>query len=240
MNELVILIVDDEPKVADVLRTMLSKKLKIKEKFSIYIVNSVQEAIVAVDMYCPDLVFLDIQMPEESGLAFLDHYKTYDFDVVFTTAYEQYALEVLNNYPCLHYLLKPISLSDLQEVYEKFLAKEGYRDFIRVIKNNQKRYVVNVKDIYYCKASDNYCEIYLKDQKHLVSKTLGGVSEKLQHPFFQRVTRSYLINMNHVDYIEQKTNQVFFKESIVINNEIISNEIIVSGNKMKDLKGLNL
>ncbi|MDR0229531.1 MAG: LytTR family DNA-binding domain-containing protein [Flavobacteriaceae bacterium] len=240
MTELVILIVDDEPKVAEVLRTMLSKKLKIKEKFSIYTVNSVQEAIVAVDAYCPDLVFLDIQMPDENGLVFLDHYKTYDFEVVFTTAYEQYALEVLNNYPCLHYLLKPISLVDLQEVYDKFLAKEGHRDFIRVVRSNQKRYVVNVKDIVYCKASDNYCEIYLKDQKHLVSRTLGLVSEKLQHNFFHRVTRSYLVNINHVDYIEQKTNQVFFKEPIVINNEIIENEIIVSANKMKDLKMFNL
>ncbi|MGG5506335.1 MULTISPECIES: LytR/AlgR family response regulator transcription factor [unclassified Myroides] len=241
MNELVVLLVDDETKVAEVLKYRLQHSIKLQHKLVFYTAKSVAEAVKMIEQYTPDLVFLDIQMPKENGLALFDYFQTpLSFEVVITTAYSQYALEVLNKYSCLHYLLKPIAVDHLQVAYDKFVEKEGQQSFIKLIKHNQKRDVVPVDAIVYCKADDNYCEIYLRDQKYLVSKTLGAVSAKLQHAQFCRVNRSYLVNMKHVKHIENGTNRLVFKDEIVINEQEIKHDILISAAKMRKLKEFEL
>ena len=241
MNELVVLIVDDETKVAEVLKHRLQHSIKLQHKLVFYTAKSVAEAVKMIEQASPDLVFLDIQMPQENGLALFDYFKTpLSFDVVITTAYSDYALEVLNQYTCLYYLLKPIAVDNLQLAYDKFVEREGQQSFVKLIKNNQKRDVVPVDAIVYCKADDNYCEIYLHDQKYLMSKTLGAVAAKLQHPQFQRVGRSYVVNMKHVKHIESTTNRVVFTREIIINEQEVKHEIIVSATKMKAFKEFEL
>ncbi|MBB1140284.1 LytTR family DNA-binding domain-containing protein [Myroides sp. WP-1] len=241
MNELVVLIVDDETKVAEVLKHRLQHSIKLQHKLVFYTAKSVAEAVKMIEQYTPDLVFLDIQMPKENGLALFDYFQTpLSFEVVITTAYSQYALEVLNEFPCLHYLLKPIAVENLQIAYDKFVEKEGQQSFIKLIKNNQKRDVVPVDSIVYCKADDNYCEIYLHDQKYLISKTLGTVAAKLQHGQFRRVGRSYVVNMKHVKHIENGTNRIVFKDEIVINEREVKHDITVSATKMKEFKEFEL
>lgn len=241
MNELVVLIVDDEMKVAEVLKHRLSNSIQLKHKLVFYTAKSVAEAVKMIEQYTPDLVFLDIQMPKENGLALFDYFKMpLSFEVVITTAYSQYALEVLNQYPCLYYLLKPIAADNLQQAYDKFVEKEGQQSFIKMIKNNQKREVVVVDDIVYCKADDNYCEVYLQDQKYVLSKTLGAVATKLQHPQFYRVGRSYVVNVKHIKHIETGSNRIVFKHEIIINNSEVKHDIVVSATKMKEFRGLDL
>lgn len=241
MNELVVLIVDDEMKVAEVLKHRLLNSIRTQHKMVFYTAKSVAEAVKMIDQYMPDLVFLDIQMPKENGLALFDYFKQpLSFEVVITTAYSQYALEVLNEHACLYYLLKPIAVDNLQQAYDKFVEKEGQQSFIKLIKNNQKREVVAVEDILYCKADDNYCEIYLQDQKYLISKTLGAVSSKLQHPQFHRVGRSYVVNMKHIKHIEMGTNRIVFKDKVIINEQEIHHDIVVSATKMKELRWLEI
>ncbi|MBB1150841.1 MULTISPECIES: LytTR family DNA-binding domain-containing protein [unclassified Myroides] len=241
MNELVVLIVDDETKVAEVLKHRLQNSIQLQHKLVFYTAKSVAEAVKMIEQYTPDLVFLDIQMPKENGLALFDYFeKPLSFEVVITTAYSQYALEVLNQHPCLYYLLKPIAVDNLQLAYDKYLEKEGEQLFIKLIKSNQKRDVVSVDDIIYCKADDNYCEVYLKDQKYLVSKTLGAVSAKLQHPHFYRVGRSYVVNMKHIKHIETGSNRIVFKHEIVINDCEVKHDIVVSAAKMKEFRAFEL
>ncbi len=241
MNELIVLIIDDEIKVAEALRYLLTNHLKTTEKIVVYSANSVADGVKIIEQYKPDLVFLDIHMPGENGLSLFDYFKdNRSFEVVIATAYDEYALEVLNKHNCLHYLLKPINTTELQLTYEKYKQKQGEQPFLKIIKNNQKRELININDIYFCKANDNYCDIYLKDKKILVSKTLSFVEGRLKHPQFHRVNRSYLININHIKHINSGSNSLSFKDDIIINNELIEYEIIVAATKMKELKAFDL
>ncbi|WP_025125277.1 LytR/AlgR family response regulator transcription factor [Myroides odoratimimus] len=240
MNELVVLVVDDEPKVAEVLKTIIEKKVVYHERIVVHTAHSVQEAAKEVNAILPDIVFLDIHMPEEDGFELFNYVDKSTFEVVFTTAYDQYAIEAINKYDCLKYLLKPIGIQDIQNVFDKYKELEGYHYFYKIIKNNQKRYIVRVEDIVYCKAADNYCEIYLKDQKYLVSKTLKNVEDKIKHKNFKRVNRSYLVNVDHIDYIDKDTNVICFKEQMVVNHEEVDNVITVASAMMKELNSLNI
>ncbi|MCC9041328.1 LytTR family DNA-binding domain-containing protein [Myroides sp. M-43] len=240
LNELVVLVVDDEPKVAEVLKMIIENKINCEDRISVHTACSVQEAVKLVQQHLPDIVFLDIHMPEEDGFELFNYVDKNTFEVVFTTAYDQYAIEAINKYDCLKYLLKPIGVQDVQSVFDKYKDMEGYQYFYKVIKNNQKRYVVRVEDIVYCKAADNYCEIYLKDQKYLISKTLKNVEDKIQHKNFKRVNRSYLVNVDYIDYIDKETNVIYFKEVIVVNNEVSDNVITVAASMMKELNNLNI
>ncbi|APA90829.1 LytTR family DNA-binding domain-containing protein [Myroides odoratimimus] len=240
MNELVVLVVDDEPKVAEVLKTIIEKKVVYHERIVVHTAHSVQEAAKEVNAILPDIVFLDIHMPEEDGFELFNYVDQSTFEVVFTTAYDQYAIEAINKYDCLKYLLKPIGIQDVQNVFDKYKELEGYHYFYKIIKNNQKRYIVRVEDIVYCKAADNYCEIYLKDQKYLVSKTLKNVEDKIKHKNFKRVNRSYLVNVDHIDYIDKDTNVICFKEQMVVNHEEVDNVITVASAMMKELNSLNI
>lgn len=239
-NELVVLIVDDEPKVGELLKIIIEKKVTFDERIVVYTATSVQDAIKCVNVYHPDLVFLDIHMPEENGFELLKQVDVKSFEVVFTTAYEQYAIEAINDYNCMKYLLKPISISDVQSVFDKYSEKSGYQYYYKIVKSNSKRHLVNVSDIVMCKAADNYCEIFLEDSKHLVSKTLRAITEKIQHNNFYRVNRSYFINMHYVSHIDRSTNKIYFKNSCVVNGAGEQFDITISAAVIKDLAKWNL
>ncbi|MTG97972.1 response regulator [Myroides albus] len=239
-NELTILVVDDEPKVGELLKKIIEKKVKYSDKLVVTTVTSVSEAINFVNNDKPDLVFLDIHMPEENGFDFLKQIKDKSFEVVFTTAYEQYAIEAINQYNCLKYLLKPIDVEDVQSVFDKYKEKEGYQEYYKIIKHNLKRHLLKMDDIILCKAADNYCEIYAENTKFLVSKTLRAIESKIKHSNFVRVNRSYLVNMNYVKYIEKDTNRVFFKEELIDNPECHDIEIIVAATMIRELNKWNL
>ncbi|MFD0699136.1 LytR/AlgR family response regulator transcription factor [Myroides pelagicus] len=239
-NELLVLVVDDEPKVGELLKQIIEKKVKFDDKLVVQTVTCVREAVKFVSNYSPDLVFLDIHMPEENGFDFLNQVDKQSFEVVFTTAYDQYAIEAINNHNCLMYLLKPIDLEDVQSAFDKFKEKAGYQYYYKIIKNNSKRHLIKVDDIILCKAADNYCDIYVGETKYLISKTLGAIESKIMHQNFMRLHRSYLVNMDFVSHIERGTNKVCFKKELVGNSECLDLEIIVTNTKLKDLNKWNL
>lgn len=240
-NELVALIVDDEPKVAEVLKTIIEKKVTYHERIVVHTVSSVQEAVKAIENYSPNIVFLDIHMPEENGFELFKYVNKDTFQVVFTTAYEKYAIDAINEYNCLKYLMKPINIADVQNVFDKYKEIEGFQFYYKVVKSNQKRHIVKVEDIVYCKASDNYCEIYLKDQKHLLSKTLKAIEVKLKNKNLVRVNRSYIVNLDKVEYIDKNdNNRVYFKTNAFVNSDLDENEVSVAASAMKGLGAFNL
>lgn len=112
MNNLVIVIIDDESDKRKTL-SLLIHRLFPKNRFEIHLCDSVKTGAEAINKYLPDLVFLDIEMPEQSGFDLFQSVDKDTFDLVFTTAFSEYMEESVNEIGCFGYLLKPISLEKL-------------------------------------------------------------------------------------------------------------------------------
>lgn len=168
----------------------------------------------------PDVVFLDIEMPGGNGFQLLEQFDPIPFETIFVTAYQEYALKAIR-FSALDYLLKPVKVAELKAALErvrnrKFLkSKEQFEmlgsafrepSFSRLILSTLDGYYpVKPEDIIYCKSNDSYTHFYLSGGRHyLVSKNLKEVEEMLTPPFFFRVHKSYLININHIEKVSKR------------------------------------
>lgn len=162
----------------------------------------------------PDFIFLDIEMPFLNGFDLLSRFEHLDFDVIFTTAYDSYAIKAIK-YSALDYLLKPISIEELASAIEKVKQKSGVISKAQVqlantVHNNQHTDTVAlpttdgliftpVNEIIYCSADGSYTRIHMQDKTELLlSKTLGDVCELLSGYNFFRIHHSSLINLKEV------------------------------------------
>jgi two-component system LytT family response regulator len=129
--------IDDEINARELLEKMLNRYLP--QKFIVCdLCESIDEAVKSIEKYKPDLVFLDIQMPNKSGFELFKEIKEIDFEVIFTTAHSEYAIEAIKR-SALDYLLKPINYLDLLEAvsrYEKKNKKENQQKQLRVLLEN--------------------------------------------------------------------------------------------------------
>lgn len=210
MSNLKILIIDDEQKVGELLRLYI-KRIFPDRFIKITVVDSVKTGVLSIEQEVPDLVFLDIEMPEENGFALFDKVDKSLFEVVFTTAYSQYMTQSINEFGCFGYLLKPYSEQDLRTIFNRYDQSKNFV-FVNAVKNI--RVSVRLEEILYCKAESNYCTIYLKDAKYLVSKTLGEVEKSLPEKIFYRVHRSYVVNVNHIDHLMRSGNKLVLKHQV--------------------------
>ena len=208
-------IVDDESKNRASLKKLCEKyvpDLKIEG-----LADSVATAKKIIDRTDPDLVFLDIRMPVEDGFELLKKYDDIPFDVIFTTAFDQYAIKAFK-FSAIDYLLKPISIQELQEAVEKVRKKKGKtqeksRTNISTLKENlvngnfdkialpttEGFSFVKRDDIIRCEASGNYTIFYLQNKtKYIITKTLKYYEEMLSEYSFFRVHKSHLINLTYV------------------------------------------
>ena len=233
------LIVEDEANSRDILRNYLSKYCE-----NVTVVgeaSSIQEALQLINGNEPDLVFLDVEMPYGNAFDLLDQLPDRSFETVFVTAYNQYAMDALNNHAA-YYLMKPINIDELIKAVEyvsEIKTKEtALEDTIlnaqlpkvegKITLPQQDGFqVLNVADILYCKADDNYTEIHLEKKKILVSKTLKYFEEALSQFPFARIHKSYLVNVNEV--IKYKKGK---GGSVVVSN---GRELLVSASKKKEL-----
>ena len=233
------LIVEDEANSRDILRNYLTKYCG-----NVTVVGeagSIQEALQLIKDHEPDLVFLDVEMPYGNAFDLLDQLPDRSCETVFVTAYNQYAIDALNNHAA-YYLMKPINIDELikavdyvSEIKTKETALEdqvlnaqlpGVEGKITLPQQDGFQ-VLNVADILYCKADDNYTEIHLEHKKILVSKTLKYFEEALAQFPFARIHKSYLVNVNEV--IKYKKGK---GGSVVVSN---GKELLVSASKKKDL-----
>lgn len=223
MSEIKAIIVDDEQHCIDALQTMLQKKCP-----GVQVVGSaksVREAKELVDELQPDLVFLDVEMPYQNGFELLKLFEKVYFDVIFTTAYEQYALKAIK-FNALDYLLKPFSVKELQDALEKCREKKLSHPkdlgvspmdvFLQNMKTLQQTHkkialpTINglvfmpVQNIVRCESTGNYTRIFFTDKKNLmVSRPLKEFEELLSDVDFFRVHNSHLINMQQMQsYIQ--------------------------------------
>ena len=179
--------------------------------------NSAEKGLEAIHTLKPDVVFLDIEMPHMNGFDMLEQFDRLFFDVVFCTAYDQFAIKAFK-YSALNYLLKPVDPDDLKETIRRIKERRAIptREQIELlmngIKNSQKPTAnrialtandglifVSTHDILYCQAESNYTTVVLtNNRKIMVSKVLKDIDEALSGPDFYRVHNSYLVNLNHI------------------------------------------
>jgi two-component system, LytTR family, response regulator len=173
--------------------------------------------LVAIKSHQPDVVFLDIQMPDGSGFKLLEELDEINFEVVFTTAYDQFAIKAIR-YSALDYLLKPIVPAELKLAVQKVLQKKGdgtINKHIRVLLENMKEkeqapkkivlstsegmHVIDVRDIIRCESDDYYTRFFIRDRKPImVSKTLKEHEELLSGFGFIRPHKSHLVNVHYI------------------------------------------
>lgn len=238
--KLTAIIVEDEETSRDILKNYLKKycpNVSVLGEAS-----NVDEALELINKYNLDLVFLDVEMPYGNAFDLLDKVENINFETVFVTAYNHYAMEALNAHAS-YYLMKPISIDELIKavdyVSEIKTKENALQNQVLIPKNNgvngkitipqQDGFeVLNTTDILYCKADDNYTEIYLNtNKKKVVSKTLKYFEDALNGANFARVHKSYLVNVNEVvKYVKGKGG------SVVLSN---GKEVMVSASKKSEL-----
>ncbi len=208
------LIVDDEFNARNNLKILIDEfcpELKI-----IGLVESAAEARITIEKEKPDVIFLDIAMPKEDGFSLLKSYVDRTFSVVFTTAYNEYALKAFKE-NAIDYLEKPISIDDLQKAVMKVIKVHGSNeqkspaelsklvDVAMEDKNDRISIptrdgyiIIRNTDIIHLEASDNYTMIYLIDgSRHLSSKNIKVYEENLNQEVFFRTHKSHIINVEH-------------------------------------------
>ncbi len=244
------IIVDDEKKCIVLLEKLLEQmqeQVKIVGTFT-----NPEDAVMYIKQHEPDLVFLDIEMPKLNGFEVVEATREIGYDVVFTTAFNQYAINAIR-VSALDYLLKPINKLELFNAVNKLITKKKNEqrqqqfDFLFnslkstnqlnnkiTIATTEGVVFIEVADILYCEANGSYTTLYLRNNdKLLSSKTLKDFEEMLeQHPFF-RIHHSYLISLNDIKrYIKGDGG------TVVLSNKI---ELPVSKRKKDDfLKKLKL
>ena len=228
------LIIDDEKSSRDTLRGFVENYCQ--EIHIIGEAESAEQGIEQIKKFQPDLIFLDIELPLGSGFDLLGATKHADFEVIFTTAHDKYALQAIK--ACaLDYLLKPISVTDLINAVAKIsqrshlgISQPQIGAFVENINNLNKQLsnivlptldgflVVKISDIIRCEADKNYTFfIFSNDKKVLVSKTLKEFEELLQDMDFIRIHQSHLINASHVQrYIKGSGGYVKMSDDSII------------------------
>jgi two-component system LytT family response regulator len=207
------LVIDDENRTRDLIAKMINSfGLDI---LAIPAGETVASGIKAIEEHRPDIVFLDIQMPDGTGFDLLRSIPHKSFEVIFITAHEEFAIKAIK-FSALDYILKPVDADELKNAVEKALNSIGSKkeesqfDALQLnIQPNQKRrlvlktqesvHVIELDNIIRCEADRNYTSFYLVGgKKILVSKTLKDYETLLSGHNFLRVQQSHLINLDYV------------------------------------------
>lgn len=228
------IIIDDEQNSRNSLRQKLASCCS-----EIVIVDECangEEAIKAIEEKRPDLLFLDVEMPRINGFTLLQQLPHRNFEVIFITAYDYYAIKAIK-FSALDYLVKPVEIEELKTAVAKAVQKRqqvvGNERLELLLQNlmNEKKdrhriaipsmeglQFVALNDIIYLEAQSNYTLVYLSGKTKLtVSKTLKDFEELLPAPLFIRIHHSYIINSDAVEkYIRGEGGQVIMSNGAVL------------------------
>lgn len=233
-------LVDDEDNSLEALEILLNKycpDVQVDGR-----AQSVEEAIETIDDIKPELVFLDIALPDGQGFEILDGVSHSGFEVIFTTAYDQYALKAFD-FSALDYLLKPINAEKLKQSvarYQEIRGKEEIGKRVSVLKeslgNLNERIILSsmdgfevykIMDIIRCEANGSYTTFFItQDRKVVTSKTLNNFEKLLEDMPFVRVHSKHLVNLNFIKkYISGRGGYIVFEDGT---------QVDVSERKKKD------
>lgn len=206
-------IIDDEKHGRENLSAVLSEYCS--EVSVVGMANSVEDGAELIKKELPDLVFLDIEMPKANGFSLFEHFPNPEFEVIFVTAYDNYAIKAIR-FSAADYILKPINYKDLKVAVEKVVKRLSLKEENSRIRELNRNLLqpsnpriglptadciefVEVQKIIHCKGEGNYTHIYFEDKKHLlVAKTLVEFEELLSGFNFVRTHKSHLVNLKHV------------------------------------------
>lgn len=227
-------IVEDEKRSQATLIKLLDQYCPEVEVLAI--AETVDEAISKIDKICPDLIFLDIALPDGDGFNVLEEITHNQYQVVFVTAYDKYAIRAFE-FSTLHYLLKPVSHIDLQNTIEKYHKLNSdqewdYKSKISTLKENingdiQKIMlptadgfeIISLDEVIRFEANHNYTLCYLKEGRNLlVSKSLINFENLLQDLHFARVHSKHLVNLKYIQkYIRGRGGSIRMMDKSEIN-----------------------
>jgi two-component system LytT family response regulator len=225
------LVVDDETLARERIISLLKKENDIE---IVGECSDGEEALQKINSLKPDLVFLDIQMPVMNGIDIIKNLSDYLPEVIFVTAYDEYAVEAFE-LNALDYLLKPFD----QERFSKTLARARQRILANstkdiseklnnlilsfsknktgekyltkfVIKSSGKISFINIDEINYIEAEGNYLTLYTANGKHLYRDTISNISEKLNPDLFVRIHRSYIVKIENIKELQSHFNGEYF------------------------------
>lgn len=205
------ILVDDEVSARNILSNLILNycpQIKIVDKC-----ENVEQATISINQHKPDLVFLDIEMPNYAGYEITSFFKTIDFEIIFITAYDHYAVKAFQ-VSAVDYVLKPIDISRLKEAVNKFIAKQHIKDsslnyellieslkadkINRIIipyQGDQK--IIILEDIIALEANEAYCFIHTIGPKYIVSKNLKHFENLFnKNTNFFRTHKSWIINLD--------------------------------------------
>ena len=208
------ILIDDEPNATEALTNML--RMTAPDVTVVAVANDPQQGLEKIRELQPDLLFLDIQMPHMTGFELLEKLGKFNCSVIFTTAYDQYALQAFK-VSAADYLLKPIDLDELEAAVEKarerkMATQPDFSAFERLFRQVQKPEAqrlalptsdglifVPVINIVRLQSDSNYTTFYLESkEKIVVSRTLGEYEDQLDKQNFCRIHHSHMINLSHL------------------------------------------
>lgn len=216
--------IDDEPLALKIIEHHCSKieSISLEKTFT-----NQTEAIKYINKFPVDLLFLDIQMPQNSGIDFYNNLNK-DLLVIFTTAYDTYAVEGFN-VNAIDYIMKPIGFSRFEKAVEKAVQQYKYKtntsqqDHL-LIRADYKLNKIDFKDILYIEGLDDYIQIYLVNKPKIVARmSMKSVMEKLPEKYFLRIHRSYIVSIPRISAIQNK--QIELENKIFPIGETYKNEI---------------
>lgn len=220
MNNFKAILIDDELVCLDVLKTEL--ELSCPEVSVKALCSSAKEGLIAFNKLKPNLIFLDIDMPYIDGFEFIELLPSLDnVDIIFVTAHNDFAIKAIRSCAA-DYLLKPINGNQLSEAIERLKNNKisklnpNYAFIIKQIQNirddnfskvalttSSGIEMVNLNEVIYCKAFDNYTYIYRKQKvKLFITKPISYIEEVFSDPFF-RCHRSYIINIKCITHFNK-------------------------------------
>lgn len=215
------IIVEDEKMSRETLRRLLEKYCPEVEVVAE--ADGYRKGVEEIRKHHPDVIFLDIQMPDGSGFRLLEEMEEIDFEIIFTTAFDQFAIKAIK-YSALDYLLKPVIPQDLVEAVERVARKKAERNKNKNLENNLKGtemqeersqkiilstaemiHVIDVDDIVRCESDNYYTHFFFLDgRKLLISKTLKENEDLLSPYNFIRPHKSHLVNIKYIkSYVRQ-------------------------------------
>ncbi|OQX80136.1 MAG: hypothetical protein B6D61_02400 [Bacteroidetes bacterium 4484_249] len=226
-NQISVIIVDDEEDARDILERQLIRVGNITISGKAANVDEALEMIIGLN---PDIVFLDIQMPEKDGFELIKDLKKFNIKttVIFVTAHNEFAINAVK-VAAFDYLLKPVVFDELKEAIFRFMCEKKQEQDARKIDilldtlsrqgkvcfNTRTGYIyILPEEIVFCQADVNYTEInFSTDRKEIVTVNIGRVEELLDKSKFFRISRSHLINLDYLVKADRKTKTCeLFKE----------------------------
>jgi two-component system LytT family response regulator len=241
------IIIDDERNAREVLQKLIKRYFEDKIKV-LATAGSVAEGVLHINQLNPKLILLDIDMPEENGFELFNYFDHYHFDVIFTTAYQQYAIKAIK-YAALDYLLKPINFIDLKDAVLRLEKKmkigqkqeriEAMLSNIAIGEDIKNKIALPTMDGYrleminsiiYCEADENYTRIHFTSKETLlVPRTLKTIEELLPESCFFRIHKSFLININFVkSYKKTNRTKVVLETGIELDVAVRRNEKFIN------------